>query len=464
MSYPNVVGWHQVIKHSARLAAGLLVRLFALLLVTPAVARGQPQPALTAEQLAGSYRLPDGSVVGINPFSGDSGPVAPLFTDYTNGTIRTLLPLGGDRFGMGPSLGAQSPTERIVRVVRDSSGTITGIGLQRPNEDEVLATRLPVEARDISFSSEDATLAGTLLLPTTRGPHPAIILLHGSGQLARFSFGPYPRFFSSLGFAVLIYDKRATGASTGTFFPRTAFYPEPYLRDAVAAVKFLKSRGDIDPNQIGVWGTSEGGMLTTQLAAIEGVAFAINSSGFMMPLWEQVLYNIEAQLRGDGFSAIEVADAVRFETLAIEVMRTGTNWEQYEKAQTVALRQKWWPAYFGSSKGFSSLENLRWQWEHVYSFDPRSALQAVKCPVLALFGALDTSTPARQAGDNLENGLRAAGNSDVTIRLFAQANHPLMDARTGGNAEIPGLTRMVPDVFQTIRTWLSSRIKIAPSQ
>jgi pimeloyl-ACP methyl ester carboxylesterase len=447
------------------LGAGLLLQALSFVLVGPGAAYAQQPPptaqTVTVEQLAGNYQLPDGRVVGINPFSGDGGPPSPLFTDYTTGAIRTLVPQQGERFGMGPSLGVQSPIEHTLRVVRSEAGAIAGIALQRPGEDEIIAKRLPADAREVEFTSEDATLAGMLLIPPTPGPHPAIVLLHGSGPLKRYSFGPYTRFFASLGLAVLIYDKRGTGGSTGTFFPRTAFYPEPYLRDAVAAVKFLKTRRDINPRQIGVWGTSEGGMLSTQVAAVENVAFAINSSGFVMPLWEQVLYNIEAQLRADGFSAAEVAEAVKFETLAIEVMRTGNNWDDYQVAQAAVLQTKWWSAYFGSSKGFSSPEDIRWQWEHVYRFDPRPALQAVKCPVLGLFGALDTSTPARRAASNLENGLRAAGNQDVTIRIFEQGNHPLMDARSGGNAEIPSLTRMLPDVFGAIRTWVSSKITMA---
>jgi uncharacterized protein len=447
------------------MTAGLVLQLFVILLVGGGAASGQQAStaeAISAERLAGNYQLPNRTVIGIDSFAGGSGPPVPLFTDYTTGIIRTLFPLGGDRFVMGPGFGVQSPVERTVRVVRDSAGAVIGIGLQRSGEDEVVASRLPSTVREITFTNEDATLAGTLITPPTPGPHPAIVLLHGSGPLTRHSFGPYPRFFASLGFAVLVYDKRGAGASTGTFFPRTAFYPEPYLRDAVAAVKFLKARDDINGGQIGLWGTSEGGMLTTQVAAVENVAFAINSSGFMMPLWEQVLYNIEAQLGADGFAATEVADAVRFETMALEVMRTGSRWDEYERAQAAALPTKWWSAYFGSSKGFSSLEGIRWQWEHIYRFDPLPALRTVTCPVLGLFGALDTSTPAQQTARNMENVLRAAGHRDVTIRIFEQANHPLMDARTGGNAEIPTLARMAPGVFDTIRVWLSSRITPAP--
>jgi poly(3-hydroxybutyrate) depolymerase len=222
--------------------------------------------------------------LGINSFSGNGGPPVPFFTDYTTGAIRTLFPLADERFGMGPSLGAQTPLERVLRPVRDETGAFLANGLQRPGESEAIARRVRDDVQAVTFRSGDATLSGTLILPNRPGPHAAIVLLHGSGPLTRHSFGPYPRFFASLGLAVLVYDKRGTGASAGTFFSRDPIYPEPFLQDAVAAVRFLKGRSDIDARQVGVWGTSEGGMLTTQLAAVDDVAFAINSSGFMMPL------------------------------------------------------------------------------------------------------------------------------------------------------------------------------------
>lgn len=153
------------------------------------------------------------------------------------------------------------------------------------------------------------------------------------------------------------------------------------MKDAIEAVRVLEDRDDIDPKRIGLWGTSEGGMLTTQVAAqMKNVAFVINSSGFMMSLWQQVLYNIEAQLRADGFSRGEVADAVAFEKLGLQVMRTGERWEEFIEAQTSARQKKWWAAYFGSSAGFSSLANIRWQWDHVYNFDPLPVLISVDCP------------------------------------------------------------------------------------
>jgi uncharacterized protein len=225
------------------LAVGVVALAATAMLIAVSTATAQqpsPPPEIVA-QMAGNYQLPDGTVLGINSFSGTGGPPMPFFTDYTTGAIRTLFPLADERFGMGPSLGAQTPLERVLRPLRDETGALLAIGLQRPGESEAIARRVRDDVQAVTFRSGDATLSGTLILPNRPGPpHAAIVLLHGSGPLTRHSFGPYPRFFASLGLAVLVYDKRGTGASTGTFFSRDPIFPEPYLQDAIAAVRFLK--------------------------------------------------------------------------------------------------------------------------------------------------------------------------------------------------------------------------------
>jgi pimeloyl-ACP methyl ester carboxylesterase len=411
------------------------------------------------EQFAGNYRLPNGALIGVDQFTGDDGKPSLLYSDYRSGVVRRLFSNDAG-FAMGPGFAVSSPVELALRFIKDDHNQIISVGLQEPGAREVIATRVPLESHDMSFTSGDATLAGTLLVPPGKGPHPAVVLLHGSGRLTRWSFGPYPHFFTSLGLAVLVFDKRSSGSSTGTYLPRDTYYPETFLRDAVAAVGVLQARGDIDPRRVGLWGTSEGGMLATQVAAqVKTVAWVINSSGFMMPLWQQVLYNIEAELRADGFSPADVADAVRFQHLALEVMKSGDGWDQFVEAQAAARLTKWWPAYFGSSTGYSSLESIRWQWDHVYSFDPLRALRSVACPVLGVFGGLDTSTPGRAAAANMRRVLADGGNKNVTIRLFERANHPLMDARTGGNAEIPNLKRTVPGLFDTLGSWVRMQVR-----
>jgi pimeloyl-ACP methyl ester carboxylesterase len=202
-------------------------------------------------------------------------------------------------------------------------------------------------------------------------------------------------------------------------------------------------------------------MLTTQVAArTNDVAFIINSSGFMVPLWQQVMFNIEASLKANGFSQQDVTEAIRFETFAMHVMQTGEGWDEYNEAQTKAKQTKWFTAYFGEGGGFSSLASLRRQWDYVYNFDPLPSLKSVHCPVLAVFGGLDTSTPAQISGDNMRRILAASGNPNVTVRIFKNANHPLMEAHTGGSAEMPKLGRMAPGVFDAIRSWLTQTARI----
>lgn len=410
------------------------------------------------EAIVGNYRLPDGNVLGITLFDGTGAPRL-LYSDYGSGIVRLLFAKSDGSFGIGPGFAVESPTDVTLRFVPSPPGMANAVAVQRVGEPDVVASRIPLARHEVTFVSGDAKLAGTLITPATAGPHPAIVLLHGSGRLTRHSFGPYPHFFASLGLSVLIYDKRGTGASTGQFFDRTTMYPDVFTGDALAAIRFLAGRTDIDPKRIGLWGTSEGGMLTTQVAArSKQVAFIINSSGFMVPLWEQVIYNIEAQLRADGLPDNEVSAAISFQHLATDAMRTGEAWEVYAAALAKARETRWYAQYFGQSPGFSSLESLRRQWDYVYRFDPQPALKSVTCPVLGLFGSLDTSTPAVASIQNMRRGLAEAGNRNVTLTLIEGANHPLMEARNGGNAEVSTLSRMAPDVFATLRTWLAAQI------
>src|SRR5579859_3628637 len=105
----------------------------------------------------------------------------------------------------------------------------------------------------IHFSSDGFTLAGTLYLPAGIGPHPAVVLFHGSGPQARYEFEGH--WFAEHGVAALTYDKRGVGDSTGDF--RSV----PFMTlcdDGLAAIQLLKALRDIDPRRIGVWGLSQG--------------------------------------------------------------------------------------------------------------------------------------------------------------------------------------------------------------
>ena len=269
----------------------------------------------------GLYRITSDHMIGIDRFTPDAGENWILMSDYQSGTVRRLFPVSETEFEMGPGFNVPAPPELRLRFATDANGNVAGVSLTPPDDAVAFAEKVPVQKQQVTFAEGTVTLAGTLLVPARKGPHPAIILLHGSGPLTRSSFGPYPHFFTSLGLAVLIYDKRGTGDSSGTRVDAshpvalaqspTWFYLGGLADDARAALRYLRSRNDIDPRQIGLWGSSEGGMLATYVASQnKNIAFAINSSGFTGPLWQTVYYQAGAKQRESGVPQSQVDEAL----------------------------------------------------------------------------------------------------------------------------------------------------------
>jgi pimeloyl-ACP methyl ester carboxylesterase len=195
-----------------------------------------------------------------------------------SGDIRTLYPTDRDRFCSGPGAAIPTPVESRVEFQRDSRGTITGLRWQRSGAAPRVARRVEIEKReDISFPNGNILLAGTLINPNTGGKHPAIILVHGSGVEDREYILPDAHFLIRHGVAVLGYDKRGVGGSTGDW--NTASFDD-LAGDVVAAFRYLQTRADIDHSQIGLLGVSQAGWVMP-LAAVRAkqLAFLISISG-----------------------------------------------------------------------------------------------------------------------------------------------------------------------------------------
>lgn len=408
----------------------------------------------------GNYRITEHHQLGIDRFIMDDGKNAVLISDYSSGVVRRLFPVAQNRFVMGPGFNTATPAELTLTFVKDEQGAVKGVSLLNATGVEQFAQRIPLRQERVSFQNADAKLDGTLLIPSTKGPHPAIVLLHGSGPLTRYSFGPYPHFFTSLGFAVLIYDKRGAGSSSGTRIDastgaamKNSLYPDELAGDALAAMRVLQQQKDIDPSKIGFWGSSEGGMLAMQVAArSQQVAFAINSSGFMEPLWQTLRYQARAIPGSQGASPTQIDKQAAFVDLWLDVARTGKHWEDFQAAQQ-QLTDAGHSWIFQSRGPFTSLEQLRWDWDHILTFDPLPALAKVHCPVLGVFGELDPLTPAQRTTKNMRRVLTEAGHKDFTLKIFPQAGHSL--------SELPEKNRMAPGVFETLRTWLLARMQVA---
>jgi uncharacterized protein len=432
---------------SGRVRQGSAARAFELIKV-------EAIPAETMKAIPGDYVLGAGRVVSISSTAGNL-----LYLDSEANRMGVLYAIGPNTFVSGPSLIAGFPIEVTMTFERDIDGSVTGMTWQ-PTKGQVV--RAPRKAfytiEEVAFEDGGVHLAGSLLKPLSPGPHPAIVMLHGSGPSTRDSMMPFADVFARNGIAVLLHDKRGTGGSTGNW-ARASF--DDLAGDALAAVQYLKTRRDINPRQIGLQGTSFGGWVAPLAASrSHDVAFVIVESAPAISPLEHERLRVRGQLRADGFSQEQMARALDFMERKFEVARTGRGWDKLEEAMKRNAAEPW----INYVNPPTSLESLQWNWTNLLSYDPKPALEQVTCPILVLYGQLDTIVSPSENRRQMESALKRAGNHDATIKVFDKANHGFFAAITGGRREGPSLKGLVPGYLQTRVDWLRQHVGDGPAE
>ncbi|OBB21323.1 alpha/beta hydrolase [Mycolicibacterium setense] len=117
----------------------------------------------------------------------------------------------------------------------------------------------------VGFVSGTEECAAWLTLPTTPGPHPAVVLAHGLGATHDMMLAQYEQHFATAGIATLAFDYRHTGESEG--LPRQHISIAKQCQDVHAALDYLSRHTDVDAARLGLWGTSLGGMNVVRVAA-----------------------------------------------------------------------------------------------------------------------------------------------------------------------------------------------------
>ena len=408
-------------------------------------------------EYTGAYRWGSGGFVYLqlwNEFSGFDKP-AQLVAFDEDGLVRVLYPTAGDEFFAGPGAAVPTSVEARISFQRDNGGKVTALEWQRQGEAPRAARRAASEQHeDVRFANGDVRLAGTLISPTTAGRHPAVILVHGSGAENREYILPFARFLVRRGVAVLGYDKRGAGESTGDW--KTASF-DVLAGDVSAAVEYLKTRRDIDPAQIGLLGVSQAGWVMP-LAAVRAkdMAFLISISGAAIPAAETTIDQARNEMTAAGMKPGTVAEIVAVIKLQYEFARTGQGWDDYAAARSrLASKIGRPPDTIPGTPDHPFWRSIQ-QW---YFYDPGPTLRQLRVPVLAIFGELDNNIVAAKHLPAWESALKAGGHPDYTLRILPKANHYQWEAKTGSNAEMASLQRFVPEYFKTIDDWLAKRVR-----
>lgn len=396
--------------------------------------------------IVGTYRTEDGHLLSIAPFS-EFG-TAPLIVSYGTGRIGPLYPIARDRLLVGHSLISPVFPADTIELVYGPAMEVRGLRFMERDHPSVVAQRLATRDEEVQFANGPVTLHGTLTLPAGPSPYPALVLVHGSNALTRDVFGPWSRYFAGLGFAVLTYDKRGTGQSTGDW--KRADFPT-LAADVLAAVRFLRARKDIRPERVGLWGASQAGWIMPLVAAQapKEVAFLVVHAGSGTTVHEEGVLYIQNELRLAGLPDTSVAIGRRYQLLDDSVTRVGSGWDKLQRYYEVhRTEETWlWPPRPAD-------DWFRPYYRMLMDFDPSSSWRRVTCPALFFFGELDANVPPRESWPPIERALRQGGNSTVTQIVLPHANHLFLQARTGARDEYPGLSRFVPGYFDTMARWL----------
>jgi pimeloyl-ACP methyl ester carboxylesterase len=302
-------------------------------------------------------------------------------------------------------------------------------------------------------------------------------MITGSGPQNRdeevFGFKPFKLIADALtrrGIAVLRYDDRGVGKSTGSMSESTT---EDFAKDALCAVKYLRTRKDIDARQIGLCGHSEGA-IAAPIAAdrSKDIAFLVLLAGTGVPGDTLILWQLVTLARASGVSEREIAEAVVLQHQIYDAVRTGSGWEEVHAAMGAQIGKSMMemPAVqrqaLGDSAAFvasatdAKLSAARSPWFKFFiSYDPAPTLRRMHCPVLALYGELDMQVPPRVTMKPLESALKEGGNKDVTVHMLPGTNHLFQAATSGLPSEYGSLKKeFVPGFLDTLTTWVSSHV------
>jgi hypothetical protein len=311
----------------------------------------------------------------------------------------------------------------------------------------------------VSFPGASRTVAGTLLVPADEGRHPAVVLVHGSGPGPRAALRPMAEEFARRGLAALVYDKRDVGAAAGS--PERV-EPDDLVGDALAALRFLKGRDEVDARRVGVWGVSQGGGVAAEAAGREpGVAFVISVSGGGVTYAELIEFQVANRLRARGFDEDDVREALNVVAQLHEYVRTRRNARPLRKALDAAWRKPWAAAALPTKGVPTSVELATWTQWHQLDAPADAAWRKVTAPVLAIWGERDQSVPAALSAARIGEALKSTGNGDVTIKIFPGADHglrlPVGEREDAGGAwDWP---RLAPGYIDLTTSWALERAR-----
>ncbi|HVI00315.1 MAG TPA: alpha/beta fold hydrolase, partial [Enhygromyxa sp.] len=385
----------------------------------------------------------------------------PTVTRAEDGSIAVTLALVNATWTITPG---ESPTCTFVQQGMSFECDLEAVSadefaeLMTPARPQNPKPPFPYAIEEVTIENPAApgvTLAATLTIPPGDKPHPAVVLISGSGLQDRDEtiaehkpFWIIADHLSRNGIAVLRYDDRGFAKSTGDGTTATL---EDFATDAHAAIRWLATHPKIDPERVGLIGHSEGGVIAPLVASqhAKDVDFLVLLAGTGVTGSELVVHQLGLIMAASG-AAPELVEREQANIRALHEVLLGAAPADAKSAVEAALRSQ------GGDEATMAMqvEALSSPWmRHFLAYDPIPALKRVKVPVLILFGDKDLQVAPEQNLAPMKAAL--SKNRRVESMRFPGLNHLFQPANKGTPDEYGVIEQTIAvDVLDRMTTWL----------
>ncbi len=376
---------------------------------SPAQVSPSAQPSIQIanfERFVGAYRTTEAVTYVVNGHG--------HLLNLQDSTFRQLYPTSvADRFTVGRAFAIPSPKEADV-IFRMAGARADQLTVKPITGSPVVGERLLFKETDAQVPTNGAVLAATITEPLTPGPHPGIVIVHGSEPGQRIDYGVWVGLYASLGLTVLTYDKRGNGASTGTYpgeFPSDANLAI-YAADAATVLRFLASWPGVDPKRVGFHGGSQGGWIVPLAIGRHQApaAFAILVSGPAVSVDQQGVW-------ADFSASSNILPSASPDAMDAAVRAT-------------------------TSSGYV----------------PATVLATIRQPMLWANGAVDRQVPTTVNAEIL----RSLHHLNWDIEILPGVDHGLFENASGLEPDEVKATRLAGGLRDLIAAWLARTVGVSP--
>lgn len=409
----------------------------------------------TEKSIIGDYKLESGNIISIFRMSQGGEPGKLTYWNTEDGRLGSINAVSEDSFIVGPAIGELLPVE--IEILKNKNKLVLIKENQKIKAEKVYL----YEEKNVTFKSNQVKLSGELKIPKNPNLIPAIILIHGSGPGTREQLELMARFFARQNYAVLNFDKRGCGKSTGDW-RKTDF--KGLSEDVLAGVKFLKTKKFIDTNRIGLWGISQGGYIAVMAASISSdIHFIISHSGPGVSPREQEKYMLNSVLKryeipeDDRNSLLDTYD------LMYDYAKGEAPGEKLDSLLVSLSEKEHLAPLLPPSSENITFENLYqsqqmgdpgWFLHIDPDFNPLNYFGKLTCPVLSIFGKNDYTLPVETSVQNIRQVLSEKNHDNFSIQVLESLGHGILKTDINNPFTFEKPHKVNKNYLETILNWL----------